>query len=94
MRHFSPAQRAAIDELGRIRDRISRLRIQEQAAWERVAALGKGEHAGHRYCAMVCRYSRSVLDLDAARKKLGDAWCRRHSRRVPVTSVTTYPAAR
>ncbi len=42
---------------------------------------------GERFRATVSTHERTTLDMEAARKKLGAAWCRRHSTTVEQTVV-------
>jgi hypothetical protein len=77
----------AVDTLGRLETRIAELQALAEVQRGIVRRAGRGEHEGRKYVALVRRYRRGRLDLEAVREKLSDQFVRAHTLFRPVTSV-------
>ncbi len=85
-----------IDQLGRIRAKQADLALAEDAIKDQLGGLLAGAHDGKLFRCTISEYDREVFDVKAARRRLGPAWVRRHTRKVPVRNylVTARNAAR
>ena len=75
------------DELGEVKAAIAELTGRERALKDALIATNIAEIEGERYRAAITIYDRVTLDMEAARKKLGEVWCQRHSKMVHLTVV-------
>ena len=79
---------SVIDELGALEARIAALSLQAEKHRAKIKAKGPGEYRGLVFKATVVSYIQRRLDMKAVRRKLPPQWINRHSRKIPITSVT------
>jgi PHP family Zn ribbon phosphoesterase len=77
-----------IDELGALEARIAALSLQAEKQRAKIRAKGPGEYKGLIFKATVVSYIQRRLDMKAVRRKLPPQWINRHTRKIPITSVT------
>ncbi|HDZ73732.1 MAG TPA: hypothetical protein ENH55_13385 [Aurantimonas coralicida] len=67
------------DELLDLKAAVAELTVRERELKDALIASGITEVEGERARATVSTHERTTLDVEAAKEKLGPAWCRRHS---------------
>jgi hypothetical protein len=73
-----------IDELGRVKAEIARLKVIEDSLKDQIVAMGPGAYEGELFRATVSECTAERLDMKAVREKLSAQFIRAH------TSVTEF----